>query len=1228
MTVEFRLLGPLELVRDGEPVPLTAAKQRLLLADLLVHRGETVSVDRLVDDLWPEAPPADPRHALEAHASRLRGVLDGAADLLSRSPGYVLEVAPDTVDVVRFERLVAEARGSGPDAAAALAAEALALWRGPPLADCTYEPFAQSEIRRLEELRREALNVRIDAELALGSTDLVPELEALVAADPSHERLVMQLMLALYRGGRQTDALAAYRAAHRRLAEDFGVEPTPELRALEAQILRHDPALAGPAPLQPVAAQRKLATILFADVADSTGLAVTLDPEALRGLMRRYFDIAAEAVARHGGTVEKFAGDAVMAVFGTPVAHEDDALRAARAAVEIRDAIALLDRELERTLGVRLAVRLGLASGEVLTGGPDEPMATGPATIVSNRLQQEVGPGEIAVDALTRRLTAAAGTFDDLGDVELRGLRRPTRAFRLVELSADAPALERRLDAPLVGREQELAVLRTALADAVAARELRAVTVVGAPGVGKSRLVRELAASVAEDATVLLGRCNAYGEGSAFRPLRDALGDADAIAAVFGEDGSTPADEVPWAFRRHCEHVAAERPLVLVLDDLHWAEPALLDLVEYLAGSSSAAPIALVCIARDDLAEERPAFPGSGERVALEPLSDEETGTLAGHLLPESSLDEATYERLVAAAEGNPLFLEQLVAHIAETGLLEPPPTLRALLGARLDRLGPGERGVLERASVVGREFGAVDVAELLDPSAAPTAAAHLEALVRRGFVRAVNGGFRFRHWLIHDAAYRAAPKELRAELHERFADILARAAADDELVGYHLEQAYRLLTELAPPDRHALRLAEDGGRRLGSAGIRAWKRSESDGASRLLSRAVGLLPEDDEERRDLLCELGAALIAAGDNDGADRALRDALETARRTGDRRIESRAEIELFGRHLYDDPQAASERLLALAPRALPHFELLHDDRSLGRTLILTGWVEGGMRCQYAVSKASAERALAHYRRAGWPVATCLGLIASAECFGPSPVPSGIDRCASLLDTEVTDRAGEANVLVHLGGLRAMRGDAAEALSLVEQAQKTYADLGRTPTIASTCLPMAAGIALSIGDLDAAEEHLRGACASLERMRNRNSLASVAAELAGVLLLREELAESETWIATARRDATEGDVDAQIRLRSVDAKRLARRGEHAEAVAMGRSAVELAETTDATNRRARTLLEFAAVLDMCGRSDDGAAYTADAVTLYEEKGNIVEATAVRRAQKWQPPARPTAS
>ena len=730
------------------------------------------------------------------------------------APGYVLELDPERVDAHRFARLAQEGRAAleGGDAASAEVAlrEALALWRGPALADFLYEPFAQTQIARLEELRTVVVEERIDADLALGRhVELVPELEALVQAEPLRERPrgpAHARAVPLGSAGRRPRRLPPGARDAGRGARD---RPGPELRELEAAILRQDDSLLlEETPLaRPPMQFRRLVTVLFADVVESMALAAALDPEALSAVLQRYFETVSAAIVRHGGTVEKYAGDSVMAAFGIPISHEDDAFRAARAALDIKAGIAALNEQLLQQHGVGLEVRIGIETGEVVATPTDarQRLVTGEAVGIASKLEASAAADEIVVGEVTARLIDHSARLEPLGELEIKGLGRSVGAFRLVELEETAPVFERRLDAPLVGRKRELAALRRSLKRAVDGSTVRVALVTAPPGVGKSRLAAEFTRR-AKGITTLSGRCLSYGDGITYWPLREVLRDApegeerDAILAALEAETPPPAPEIAWLFRRFCEASARAGPLALVFDDVHWAEPTLLELVDHLADKGEG-PILVVCLAREELRETSPDFLGARgnvDRIELDALSTDETEALVDGL-GGGILESDQRTRVVEAAEGNPLFLEQLLALALEGGLTEQrvPETIQALLAARLDRLGPGERAVLERGAVVGKEFSADDVVALLDPDAVATADTHLATLAGRGFVRpGGNGTFGFRHVLVQDAVYRAAPKRLRAELHERFADRLDETSPDlpelDEFVGYHLEQAYR----------------------------------------------------------------------------------------------------------------------------------------------------------------------------------------------------------------------------------------------------------------------------------------------------------------------------------------------------------------------------------------------------------------------------------------------------
>jgi class 3 adenylate cyclase/tetratricopeptide (TPR) repeat protein len=1242
--VRYRLLGPLAVEGVADHPALRRHKPRALLALLLLHANEVVSTDTLLDGLWGDSPPPRALGSLQNNISHLRKAL-GEDTLVTRSPGYLLRVELDELDSALFERLVAEAAMCEPPERAERLRSALGLWRGPAFADFTFEPFAESEIRRLEELRLSALEERIDADLALGRhADIVGELEGLVAEHPLRERPRGLLMLALYRSGRQADALEVYRDGRRVLREELGLEPGDELRRLERAVLEQDTDLqsvaVSPRPAAaPAPAVRKVVTVLFADVAGHTRLSSTLDPEALRNMMRRFFGAMSAVIARHGGTLEKFSGDEVMAVFGVPAVHEDDALRAVRAAAEMRSTLAELGDALQREHGVRLEMRIGINTGEVITGDPaDGPLVTGEAVNVGKRLQEAATPGEIVLGPVTLSLVRETVETEPVGPLELRGRVEPLSAFRLVGISDDAPAGATRFQAPLVGRRKELRRLRAAYTRARDKRQPVLAVVLGDAGIGKTRLARELTASIADEADVLVGRCSSYGEGATYLPLVDVVRQAtreasleelvadDADAALIvrgiralsgsGED-ALPAPETSWAVRRFLEVLARRRPLVLVLEDLHWAEPRLLDLVEHIADTSADVPLFLLAIARADLIERRPQWSESsdgGALVLLEPLADDDADALISHLAGASELDSQLRLRLARAAEGNPLFAEQLLAFILERGpeaLDSLPPTVEALLASRLDGLEPAERAVIERAAVIGQSFLPSELVSLSPPEEAGIVGEALTTLVRRSFVRprrATADAFAFQHVLIRDAAYAAVPKMRRAELHERFADWLVhRGDAPDEIVGYHLERAYRHLAELGPVTRRARQLAGDAGVRLGSAGMRAFKTGDISATINLLGRATALLPPS-EQRCELLSELGLACRLGGDLDGAEALLREAIAAAEAQNDQRVRLRAEIELANLRLHSAGEA--ETLLELASGAVPTFEVFGDDRSLGRAWVLIGFVRGGFQCQNEAWEQAAARALAHYRRAGWPTYGCVGELAAALYYGPRPVDQALVRAALLLDEDVSDRLGEAHVFSSMAGLEAFRGRFEEARRLAGQARQTYEELGAVSAAAAGCAPIEASIEMLAGDWETAEAVLRSTCELFVERGEAANLATRAVQFADALYTQGKHAEAAQWIALAEQHSSPADVSAEFSWRSVRAKLLAQRGAFEEAEQLAREAARLVETTDALNQQGEVYSCLAEVRSLAGHSEEATQAWAQAARRFSKKGNIVSA------------------
>jgi DNA-binding SARP family transcriptional activator len=1195
--MRFRILGPLEVVADGgTPVPLPQLRQRALLAVLLLRVGEVVSADRLLEDLWGEHPPRTAREALQNAVSQLRKIV-GPDLLVTRAPGYSLTVAPEQIDLGVFELLTAQARAVGDPAMRAEKFRAgLSLWRGPALADVAFEPFAAIELPRLNDLRLSAQHDLVDAELALGRlAELVPEVESLVAEHPFDERLRCRLALALYRTGRQAAALDACREARRALVDELGLDPTEELRTLEQQILRQNPALIAPAaPLPDAAPVRKTVTVLSVELADDRRALDQLDPERLHALLGWCAAEVREAAERHGGAVQDPRGDgSATVVFGLASAHEDDALRAVRAAVDARDALA--------SVAVPLRTGIALATGEVFAA-PDPgggPVATGLPLRAARRLANAAPDGEILLAGSTVRLVRGAVAAE-----LFMGMLEPNpAAFRLLSLIEGAPALERRLDSPLVGRERELAELLDLFDRVSGERRCCTATVVGEAGIGKTRLVTELAHVIGDAAAVAVGRCVSYGEGATYAPL------AEAVAACGGDfdelfGNADTIGEQFLAVRRFFEKRARERPLVLVFEDVHWAEPTLLDLIDYLGERVEGAPLLVLRLSRPELLESR-SVPPTG-LLQLAPLATVDAEALVSAVSRE--VEPAVGARIVDRAEGNPLYVEHLVAYALEGGKPESlPPTLDALLAGRLDRLRAHDDALLQGAAVVGREFTRADLERLGQPGPEPLDRS-LEALSANGLLRrGPAGGYRFAHVLVRDAAYARTPKLRRADLHESFAASAASGHEDsDELLGYHLEQASRYRTELGLVDDHTHRLATEAGQRLGRAGLRAWRRHDTPAAVNLLGRAVALADESDSRRLELLCELGIALRGTGEIRRAEEVLAETVTAAEAVHDARAVHRARLELANVRLVSSPGGRADEVLAAAREALPVFVAAGDDRGLFRAWRLTAYAEGAMRCRYAASTEAAARALRYGRRSGWSTAACLGDLTAALYLGPAPVPKAIARCRALL--RGADLAAEANILAPSAGLEAMRGRFDEARAQITRAETIYAELGQTALAHGTGGGVRGEIELLAGRADAAEQAFRESYDALALAGDRAYLATRAAQLAEAVHLLGRDEEAMSWARLAEEAAADDDVPTQFLRRSIQARLLAHAGDGVRAEALAREAVRLAEATDALWQHAKIVLDLAEVLRVLGRPAEAAAAGARSLALYEEKASTV--------------------
>ena len=1019
---------------------------------------------------------------------------------------------------------------------------------------------------------------------------------------------------------------------------------------------------------------RKSVTVVFCDVTGSTALGELLDPEALRRVMTRYFDTMKIAIEHHGGTVEKFIGDAVMAVFGIPHVHEDDALRAARAAVEMREGLLDLNKELERDHGVTLASRIGVNTGEVVAGDPTtgQALVTGDAVNTAARLEQAAAPGEILIGEETYRLTRDAVRAEPADPIAAKGKAEPISAYRLEDVTAGAVGHTRRLDAPMVGRDRELALLGQAFERVTTDRACQLFTIVGTAGAGKTRLVEEFAAQVDADATVLRGRCLAYGEGITFWPVVELVGQAaglsildhpgdaqrklldvigpgerservaDLVACLVGlSETQAPVEESFWALRRFLEILAADRPLLLLLDDLQWAESTFLDLVEHIAEWSRDAPILVLAQARPELRDDRPGWGGgvaNATSILLEPLTQAETVELVADLIGDSGVAGEVSARVAEAAEGNPLFVEEMVAMLIDDGYLvredhrwiaagdlsevKVPPTVHALIAARLDRLTPIERVVLECAAIIGKVFAASSIRSLVSDEQSGEVNEGIRALLRKDLIRPDRGdlgeedSYRFRHLLVRDAVYDAMPKELRAALHEGFAGWLEREARSagelDEFVGYHLEQSYRYREELGPIDDAGRAIAARAGTHLLAAGERALGRGDVAAAERFLRRAMDLLPADDPRALSAMPSLGQALYYGGQLERALEFLEGASVRAADAGADTVVARVAIQrtLLLNHL--DPEFAMRPALAEVESRMAPLVAAGDDLGLAEGWAVVGafrfWLGDG-----AGSLEALERAHVHAERAG---SERLMRITSNELLGPfvwGPVPADevVTRASELIAEIEALGSSSYELSQSLAVAHAMRGETDLADERFSISVTRARELGERLHLAAAHAYLEAGLLLE--RYAETERVAREGIEQLRDMGERGYLSTSLIYLADAIASQGRPDEAETTLREAEEQAAVDDAVTVIGIRRIRAKIMRRQGRLDEAEPYAREAIAAGETTDYLYEKGASHQELGEILIAKEERDEGLEHLRVALDLFERKGVLVRLDAL---------------
>jgi class 3 adenylate cyclase/tetratricopeptide (TPR) repeat protein len=1018
-----------------------------------------------------------------------------------------------------------------------------------------------------------------------------------------------------------------------------------------------------PAPVLPAREIRKTVTLVFTDIKDSTALTGSIDAEAMNEIKARYFSSMGDRIRLHGGEVEKNIGDAIMAVFGRIRAHEDDALRAVRAAHEMQGVLAEINEEFEQSYGVRITNRTGVNTGEIVANTDpraDQNLATGDAVNVAARLEQNAPAGEVLIGEITYELVRHHVDVERL-ELELKGKPEPVPAYLLLDVhDADDPAP---VDRPLLGRSAELAYLSETYDAMTSEGRPRMVVVNGDAGVGKTRLIADFTRRLSGVAQVVRGRCLTYGNGITFWPLVEIVRTAaqileadsadeargkiasllpadseeaeavvDRVASAIGlSGGDHPVTELFWGARKLLEVQARQRPLVVVVDDVHWAEATFLELLDQLVESPTPAPVLVVCSARPDVAEVHPDWweQREGNRIELAPLGTGVVEQMIDQLLGEAALSPETRDRVVAAADGNPLYVEQMVSMLRDRGPggdgeIVVPPTITALLSARLDSLSDPERAVMEPASVIGLHFPAPAVQHLVPDQLRPEVGSHLGRLQHRQLIQPSSetdedDAYRFHHVLVRDATYGSLLKRARALLHERFVEWAdpvnrerGREIEFEEILGYHLEQAVRYRRELGPLDDHGRGLAARAAARLAGAGLRALERSDTPAAVNLLQRAIDLMDAREPARLELVPELGEALMGLSRFDEAARLLDDAADAVREVGDARLTARIRLrrlalELFGEDTQSAPAVAEA--LTEADAIKSSLVALGDHGGAARAWRLLLLIHGNAG-HYDDLADAAEHLIEEARLADEPRLVRQGATGYAigSVLGSTPVTDALEVCRRILTEVRGDRLAEAIVCGALAQLHAMSGDFELARQRYRQEVGLLSDLDVSRESASTSID-SARVELLAGDLATAEEHLRRDDAQLAGMGERYFRSTVVGMLGRVLLLRGRPEDAEAFVVLAEALSDADDAWSQVLWRSTRA-RLVAEAFPLRGLELAGQAVDLAATTTDLALRGDTLSDLAEVLAVTGSPAESRVMLKRALSLYERKGDTTSA------------------